>query len=398
MRTTPFHPRTSAANEAGLWNHWAGHLAATQYNVDEKVEYFALRNAAAVLDTSPLFKYRVTGPDAEQLLSIVLARDIRTCRPGRGQYTMWCDDRGYLIEDGVVLRLSGDEFWLTSAEPNLAYLQDMGRADRVEVEDVTDAFGILAVQGPASRTVLAGLAPEIERLGFFRLTPAKIGDATVVISRTGYSGDLGYEVWIEPDDALDVWDAVFSSGSGRGILPYGTLVMHMSRIEAGLLLIDVDYETSRYAWTDEQRATPIELGYGWMFRRLHRDDRPFVGRKAIERELAEGSSRFRLVGLDIDWRSYERAHRDVGLPPAKDHVPIEWAMMVHDEDGAIVGHASSFMYSPILQRHIALARVSPGLSAPGTPLRIEVTIDHRNHLVDATTRRVPFFDPDRRTA
>ncbi|MCH7846356.1 MAG: aminomethyl transferase family protein [Acidobacteria bacterium] len=398
MLTTPFHERTSAANETGLWSHWAGHLVVTKYQINEKVEYFALRNAAGVLDTSALFKYRIYGRDAERLLSGVLARDIRKCRPGKAQYTMWCDDRGFLIEDGVVLRTSSDEFLLTSAEPNLAYLESMIGGDQAAVEDITDHYGILAVQGPASRTILSALAPEVEDLSFFALTPAKIGDASVIISRTGYTGDLGYEIWADAADATDVWDAVTAAGTGRGLLPYGSLVMHMARIEAGLLLIDVDYQTSRFAWIDEQRATPIELGYGWMFKRLDRDDRAFVGRGAIERELADGSSRFRLVGLDIDWRSYQRAHLDVGLPPTKDHVPVEWAMMVYDDARRVVGHASSFLYSPLLQRHIAIARLSPALAAPGTRVRIEVTINNLNYLVDAATRRLPFFNPARKTA
>ncbi len=393
MRTTPFHERTSAANETGLWSHWAGHAVATKYRIDEKVEYFAVRQAAGVLDTSALFKYRITGPDAERLLSGVLARDITKCRPGQAQYTMWCDDQGFLIEDGVVLRISGDEYWLTSAEPNLAYLQGMIGHQRVEVEDISDDFGILAVQGPASRTVLSALVPEVAELSFFGLTQAKIGDAPVVISRTGYTGDLGYEIWVERNDAIAIWDAVFEASAGRGVLPYGSMVMHMTRIEAALLLIEVDFESSRFAWVDEQKATPIELGYGWMFRRLERDDRAFVGRKAIEQELATGSSRFRLVGLDVDWASYQLAHRALGLPALKDHVPVEWATMVHDDAGQVAGHASSFMYSPLLQRHIALARVSPRLAAVGTDLSIDVTINNRNYPVEAAVRRLPFYDP-----
>ena len=393
MRTTPFHERTSAANETGLWSHWAGHAVATKYRIDEKVEYFAVRQAAGVLDTSALYKYRITGPDAEDLLAGVLARDITKCRPGQAQYTMWCDDDGFLIEDGVVLRISGDEFWLTSAEPNLAYLQGMIGHRRAEVEDITDDFGILAIQGPASRAILSALVPEVSALSFFGLIQAKIGDAPVVISRTGYTGDLGYEIWVERDEAIAIWDAVFGASTGRGVLPYGSLVMHMTRIEAGLLLIEVDFDTSRFAWVDEQKATPIELGYGWMFRRLDRDDRSFVGREAIERELATGSSRFRLVGLDVDWRSYQLAHRALGLPPIKDHVPVEWAMMVYDDEGQVAGYASSFMYSPLLQRHIALARVSPALAAVGTDLSIDVTINNRNYPVDAAVRRLPFYDP-----
>ncbi len=397
MRTTPFHDRTDAANETGLWNEWAGYRVPRKYRIDEKVEYFALRNAAGLLDTSPLFKYRIYGPDAEALLGIVFTRDVRTCRPGRSQYTMWCDDRGFLIEDGVVVRTAPDEFWLTSAEPNLAHLESMIGRRRAAVEDVTEHFGIVALHGPESRHLLAGIIPEVTGLGLFEVMQAKIGDAAVMISRTGYTGDLGYEVWVESEHANGVWDDVTEAGAGRGLLPYGSLVMHMARIEAGLLLIEVDYETSRFAWTDEQRATPVELGYGWMFRHLDRDDRPFLGREAIERELVDGTSRFRLVGLDIDWHDHERVYREAGLPPAKEHVPIEWELMVYDDE-RIVGHASSFMYSPLMQRHIAIARVAPELARPDTKVRIEMTINHRNHLVDATIRRLPFFDPDRKTA
>lgn len=398
MRSTPFSERTSAANGTGLWNHWAGTLVATKYRIDEKVEYFALRQAAGVLDTSALYKYRIAGPDAEEFLAGVLARDVRNCRPGQAQYTMWCDERGFVVEDGVVLRLAGDEFWLTSAEPNLAYFEGLRGSAAVEIEDVTDAFGILAIQGPASRSILSELAPEVAGLPFFGAAPAKIGVANIVVSRTGYTGDLGFELWVEPDDAVDVWDAVFAAGRDRGMLPYGSVVMHMARIEAGLLLIDVDYQSSRFAWVDEQRATPIELGYGWMFRHLDRDDRAFVGRHAIEDELAERSSRFRLVGLDVDWRSYQHVYGDVGIPPAKSHVPVPWAMMLYGEGKAPAGYATGFMYSPLLQRHIAMARVSPRHAATGTTLSIEVTINNRNHLVDAVVRLLPFYDPPRKAA
>jgi glycine cleavage system T protein (aminomethyltransferase) len=398
MRTTPFSERTGAANETGLWNHWAGTLVATKYRIDEKVEYYALRQAAGVLDTSALYKYRITGPGAEEFLAGVLARDVRKCRPGQAQYTMWCDERGFVVEDGVILRLAGDEFWLTSAEPNFAYFDGLRGSAAVEIEDVTDAFGMLALQGPASRSILTELVPAVAGLPFFGVAPGKVGDAAVVVSRTGYTGDLGFELWVEGDDAIGVWDAVFEAGRHRGMLPYGSVVMHMARIEAGLVLIDVDYQSSRYAWVDEQRATPIELGYGWMFRHLVRDDRAFVGRSAIEDELAERSSRFRLMGLDVDWRSYQQAHGAVGIPPAKDHVPVAWAVMLYDTERAPAGHATGFMYSPLLQRHIAMARVAPERAATGAKLSIEVTINNRNHLVDAFVRPLPFYDPPHKAA
>lgn len=157
IRTSPFHPRTSAANATGLWSHWSGHLAAEKYQVAEKFEYFAIRNSAGMFDSSPLYKYRIRGRDAEAFLAGVLARDIRTCRPGQAQYTIWCDHRGFVVEDGVILRHADDDFLLTAAEPNLAYFADLvGRRD-VTIEEVSDDFATLAFQGPRSRTILESL-------------------------------------------------------------------------------------------------------------------------------------------------------------------------------------------------------------------------------------------------
>jgi aminomethyltransferase len=366
--------------------------------MSEKFEYFAVRNSAGVFDTSPLYKYRIHGRDAEHYLAGVLARDIRKCRPGRAQYTMWCDDDGHVLEDGVVLRHSADEFLLTAAEPNLAYLRGLVGYEQVEIEDLSDEYGALALQGPRSREVLAKLAPEVVELGFFQITPAKIGGADVVISRTGYTGDLGYEIWIERDDCLAVWDDLMAAAAGHGVVAFGQIALLMARIEAGLLLIDVDFESSRHAWTGEQRATPIELGYGWMFRDIATDERPFIGKRAIARESAEGTSRWHLVGIEVDWRAWDRLHRDAGLIAPKDHVPIQEEMMLYDAATKRIGYASSFMYSPVLQRHIGLARVRPDLAAPGSTVRLEITVNHHYELVEAAVRRLPFYNPERKTA
>ena len=398
IRTTPFHERVEAACESGLWSHWAGYLVVDKYQMSEKFEYFAVRNSAGVFDTSPLYKYRIHGRDAEHYLAGVLARDIRKCRPGRAQYTMWCDDDGHVLEDGVVLRHSADEFLLTAAEPNLAYLRGLVGYEQVEIEDVSDDHGALALQGPRSRDVLVKLAPEVAELGFFQITPAKIGGADVVISRTGYTGDLGYEIWIERDDCLAVWDDLMAAAAGHGVVAFGQIALLMARIEAGLLLIDVDFESSRHAWTGEQRATPIELGYGWMFRDIATDERPFIGKRAIARESAEGTSRWHLVGIEVDWRAWDRLHRDAGLIAPKDHVPIQEEMMLYDAATKRIGYASSFMYSPVLQRHIGLARVRPDLAAPGSTVRLEITVNHHYELVEAAVRRLPFYNPERKTA
>ena len=234
IRETPFHPRTSEANQTGLWSHWSGYLATDRYQMSDKFEYFAIRNSAAVIDTSPLYKYRITGSDAESFLAGVLARDIRKCRPGQAHYTVWCDDDGWVVEDGVILRHSDDEFLLTAAEPNMAYMQDLAGRMAVQIEDVSDDFGALALQGPYAREILKQLAPEMEEIGYFHLTPAKVGNAAVTISRTGYTGDLGYEIWVERDDAVGVWDTLFEVAAPYGVIPAGQTALLIARIEAGL--------------------------------------------------------------------------------------------------------------------------------------------------------------------
>jgi aminomethyltransferase len=398
IRTTPFHERTSALNETGLWNHWASYLSAVKYQAAEKFEYFAVRNSAGIFDTSPLYKYRIHGPDAERYLAGVLVRDIRTCEPGKAQYTLWCDDRGYVVEDGVVLRLSPDEYLLTAAEPNLAWFRGLVGRERVTIDEVSDEWGVLAIQGPRSRAFLASLAPVVDTLAFFEVTQTTIAGAGVIVSRTGFTGDLGYEVWVRSEDALRVWDAIWDASRGQGVIPFGLTALYMARIEAGLLLLDVDFASSRFAFTDDQRSTPVELGFGWMFKGLEGDDRRFTGREAIRRELAGRTSRWRLTGLLVDWKDYDRLFTTAGLIPPKDHTPVQDELYVYDDDGGQIGYATSFMYSPVLQRHIALARVPLDLAAPGSAVKLELPVSHRYEYVTAVTARTPLYNPDRRTA
>lgn len=398
IKRTPFHERLDQLNETQRWGHWSGYLSALRYGMSPKHEYFAVRNSAGFFDTSPLYKHRITGPDAERLLAGVMTRDVRQCRPGRAQYTVWCDDRGFVLEDGVVFRHSETEFLLTAAEPNFGYLGDLaGRLD-VRIEDVTDQFGMLAVQGPRSRDILTTLAPEAGRLAYFEHTEAKVGTAPVTISRTGYTGDLGFEIRVPRDDALSVLDAVIEAGRGHGLRPFGEEALLMTRIEAGLVLIDVEFSSSRYAWTDHDRVTPKELGLGWMLKDLDADDRPFLGRDAIRRELADRTSRWATVGLLLDWADYDRVYTAGGLIPPKDETPQEYESMLYDDDGERIGYATSLMYSPMLQRHIAIARVRPDLAARGTHVNLELTINHQYETVAAEVTRLPFFNPARKTA
>ena len=398
IRTTPFHERLSALNTQGLYTHWNGHLSSLRYTHSPKHEYFAVRNAVGVFDTSPLSKYRIHGPDAERFLAGVLVRDVRNCRAGQAQYTLWCDDRGYVVEDGVVFRHSETDFLLTAARPTLGWFSDLTGRLRVQVEDVSDEYGVLAVQGPRSRAVLSQLMPEVDALAWFEHAPAKLAGAPVTVSRTGYTGDLGFELAVEADHALDVLDAVLDTGSGHSMRPFGEEALMMLRIEAGLPLIGVEWNNSRLAFTDHERVTPTELGMGWMLRTVPTDSRPFIGRDALRREHDEGTSRWATTGLVVDWEQWARLHREAGVLPPKDEHPLPYESMLYDAAGTQVGYTTSLMFSPVLQRHIGLARVRPDLAAPGSEVRLELAIQHRNTTVAAHTARLPLFDPARRTA
>ncbi len=398
IRTTPFHERTAALNETQLWSHWSGTLAADRYQMSDKFEYFAVRNAAGVFDSSPLYKYRIAGKDAEAFLAGVLARDIRACPPGHAHYTCWLDDGGFVIEDGVILRTGRDEYLLTSAEPNFAYFADRIGRMAVTIEEVSEGIGTLALQGPRSRDLLARLVPQMRDIPYFGVAKGEIGGAAVTVSRTGYSGDLGYEIWIDQPDALHVWDTLWDSMEGHGVLPFGLAALYMLRIEAGLLLLDADFDSSRFAWNDAHKSTPIELGWAWMFKDLASDDRAFIGRRALEREISDKTSRWAMRGLVVDWRDYDRVYNEAGLIPPKDHSPIVEDWMCYDDDYERVGYATSFMYSPMLQRHIAIARVKPEFAKLGTKVNLEFTVDHHYEQVAAHVARLPLYNPERKTA
>jgi aminomethyltransferase len=269
---------------------------------------------------------------------------------------------------------------------------------QVTVEDVSLDIGALAVQGPRSRDLLTRLVPGVAELPFFGITAGEIDGKPVIVSRTGYTGDLGYEVWAQTPDALAVWDTLWEACDGHGVLPYGLAALYMLRIEAGLLLLGKDFDSSRFAFNDAHRSTPLELGWSWMFKGLTDDDRAFIGRRALEREIAEKTSRWRMSGLVVDWEDYDRVYGDAGLIPPKLHAPVHEDWMVYDGDGSRVGYATSFMYSPVLQRHIALARVRPDLAAVGTRVHLEFTVDHHYEKVAAHVARLPLFNPQRKTA
>jgi aminomethyltransferase len=305
------------------------------------------------------------------------------------------------MHDGVVFRhpaesIGADEFLLTAARPSLSWFQELATGLRVELDDVTDAYGMLAVQGPRSRAVLSALAPEAESLAYFAHTPAKVGGAAVTLSRTGYTGDLGFELTVAADDAVAVLDAVLDAGRGHGIRPFGEEALMTLRIEAGLPLIDIEWKDARLALSDADCVTPKELGLGWMLRGVRDGSRRFVGSEAIRRELADGTSRWATTGIVVDPADWDRLFRAAGLLPPKSEHPLSYESMVLDDDGVEVGFCTSFVYSPVLQRHIGIARVRPDLAVAGTDLRLELAIAHHNTTVRISTTKMPFFDPARK--
>ena len=400
---TPFHERLVSINETGIWKNWSGYLVAPRYKYSETEEYYAIRNSAALLDTTPLFKYRIKGDDAVAFLKKVMARNIENCAVGQAQYTCWCNPEGFVLQDGVVMRISDNEFWLTAAEPTLRYFRKTAEQmalTSLEIDDISEQYGILALQGPHSMDVLQQLTDAADGLGYFDLAAANIAGKSVVISRTGFTGDLGYEIWVASEDALTIWDALMTAGKNFNITPMGTTALKMARVEAGLLLIDVDFQSARFAWVDEQRETPAELGWGWMFRKFKDDDRDFIGRERIERELNNKTNRWTTVGLEIDWHDYERVHLQAGIMPPKHGIYRESTMSIYrpgDVEWDYAGYASSFLYSSLLRKPIAIAKLPLDLAKRGTKVDLEIPLIRKPVNVVATVTRMPFYNPKRKT-
>ncbi len=389
---TPFYPRLAPLNQPEIWQHWSGYLSAPKYQYSVLAEYYAVRDAVAVFDTSPLFKYRISGPDAEALLSIVLTRDIRTCAVGQAQYTIWCNEKGYVLEDGVIMKLAENDYLLSAARPNLRHFKlHQGTLD-VSIEDVSKRYGVLAVQGSKSLLTLQKLTPDLDALDYFGVAQTTIAGADVIVARAGFTGSKGYELWINAADALTVYDAIMAAGDDYNIIPMGEEALMLLRIEAGLLLIDVDFDSARHAWVDAQRETPIELGWQWMLRNLDQDDRQFVGRAAIEAEIANKTSRWKTIGLQLDYYDYERVHRELGIMPPKDSMLAQETHSLYDADRNYLGYATSVMYSPMLKKHIAIAKLPLDHCKRGTEVYIELVPIHKPVTVKAHVVKMPFYN------
>ena len=309
---TAVHERTFALAGTLNFREWSGYYAVSAYETHHEHEYNAIRNAAALIDVSPLFKYIVNGRDAAKLVDRVITRDVTKLAVGQVYYTPWCDEHGKVIDDGTVTRLSEDTFRWTAADPSLRWFTHNAVGLDVGVEDVSEQVAALALQGPTSARLLDAIADaDITNLKYFRMTHGSIAGVPVDISRTGYTGDLGYEIWMPWDRAVQVWDALMGGGRPFDIRPAGMLALDVARVEAGLLLIDVDFNSSKKALIEDQTYTPFEMGLG---RLVQLDKRQFVGRGRLVDEHRRGHAR-QIVGLEIDWPAVESLYDALGMPP-----------------------------------------------------------------------------------
>ena len=391
---TAVHERTFALAESLNYREWSGFYAVSAYEAHHEHEYNAIRNASALIDVSPLFKYRVSGRDAVKLVDRVITRDAFTLAVGQVYYTPWCDEHGKVIDDGTVTRLSEDTFRWTAADPSLRWFTQNAIGMDVAIEDISEQLAALALQGPTSGRLLEAVADaDIRNLKYFRMTRGTIAGVPVEISRTGYTGDLGYEIWMPWDRAVRVWDALMTGGRPFDIHAAGMLALDVARVEAGLLLIDVDFHSCKKALIESQKYTPFEMGLG---RLVQLDTRPFVGRAPLIEEKRRGSAR-QIVGLDIHWPAIEKLYEDLGLAPQIAEAASRVAVPVY-KNGRQAGRATTTTWSPVLKKLIALATVSAPHDAEGTSLEFEVTVEAVRHRVPATVVKTPFFNPPRKTA
>ena len=392
---TAFHEKTFALCESLNYREWSGYYTVSVYETHHEHEYNAIRNASALIDISPLFKYRITGRDATRLVDRIVTRDMRKVSIGQVIYTPWCDEKGKVIDDGTVSRLEQNTYRWTAADPNLRWFHQNASGLDVQIEDISDQVAALALQGPTSAGLLQSLvaAPVMQGLKYFHVTQATIAGVPVDISRTGYTGDLGYEIWIPWKDAAKVWDALIAHGRAFDLHPAGMLALDVARIEAGLLLIEVDYNSSKKAMIETQKYSPFELGLG---RLVHLDKEKFVGREALMKERSAGHAR-EIVGLEIDWPSVEGIYEEIGLPPTMPATASRVAVPVY-KNGTQVGKATSTTWSPTLKKLIALGTVKRDYAKPGARLEMEMTVEAVRHRVAANVVKTPFFNPKRKTA
>ena len=389
---SPFHERMVHLSKSHQWKDWAGFLAPSSFEVNHIYEYTAFRQSAGLLDVTPLFKYSISGPDAAAFLSRVTVRNMTKLKPGRVTYCCWCDEKGKLVDDGTVACVAENEYRLSAAEPMYRWLLRLSRGFQVQIKDVTRELACLALQGPTSRDILAACSDApMNKLKFFGLAHANLDGAQVQISRTGYTGDLGYEIWMKNEDALAVWDALIDAGRNYDILPVGLDALDMVRIEAGFILLGVDYFSAPHCVVESQKSTPYEMGLDWTVQ-LKRDK--FIGQDALRKEKENGSA-WQLVGLEFNWDQLEALYDSYGLPPNIPPQACRSALPIYCE-GEQVGQVTSNTWSPVLKKLIGLGSVRRPFADIGQVLDVEHTVEYERKTIEATVVPRPFFDPERK--
>ncbi len=391
---TAFHERTLALCESLNYREWSGYYTVSVYEMHHEHEYNAIRNSAALIDISPLFKYRVTGRDATKFVNRVISRDINKVAVDQVIYCCWCDPEGKVIDDGTITRLGENDYRWTAADPSLRWFRQNTLGLDVSIEDISEQVAALALQGPTSGRLLHEVTDaKIENLKYFRVTRGKIAGVPVDISRTGYTGDLGFEVWMPWRDAIKVWDALTAKGKAFDIHPAGMIALDIARIEAGLILIEVDYISSKKALIESQKYSPAEIGLGKL---VDLKKETFVGREALALEAKKGAERA-LVGLEINWNEVEALYDKLKMAPQVPSMASRVAVPVY-RNGRQVGKATSTTWSPTLKQMIALACVGRESSAVGSKLSIEMTVEAVRQTVSAKVVPMPFFNPARKMA
>jgi aminomethyltransferase len=391
LKHTPFHERTSKLCQPQNWRRWAGYIVVGSYELTLDREYWAIRNAAALIDVTPLMKYIIQGKDASRLLNRMITRDMDKLKVGQVYYTGWCDDEGKMIDDGTISRLDEGTYRMTSADPSLRWLSMNSVGLEVDITEVTDDVAALSFQGPNTRKILNKVTDKpVDELKYFRLMTNKINGIEVTISRTGYTGDLGYEIWMDAKDALKIWDTLMEAGADYGIAPVGILAMDMARVEAGLFMIEVDYTSASHAWIEPQKSSPFELGLDWT---VNLDKQGyFVGRRALEREKREGSE-WKMMGLEVEWEGMEKLFKNVGLPPQIPGMAVRGSLPIF-VGNVQVGYASTSTWSPVLKKYIALGHLQKPYYEVGTNVRMEITVEHHRQHAPARVVKLPFYEPE----
>ncbi len=392
---TAFHKQTLALCESLNYREWSGYYTVSVYEMHHEHEYNAIRNSAALIDISPLFKYRVTGPDATRFVNRVISRDINKVAIDQVIYCCWCDPEGKVIDDGTITRLGENDYRWTAADPSLRWFQQNALALNVNIDDISEQVAALALQGPTSAKLLQSITDaDIANLKYFRVTRGQIAGVPVDISRTGYTGDLGFEIWMPWKNAGKVWDELIKKGKAFDIHPAGMIALDIARIEAGLILIEVDYTSSKKALIASQKYSPAEIGLGKLVD-LKKDN--FVGREALAREKKNGGAERALIGLEINWNEVDALYDKLGMAPQVPSTASRVAVPVY-RNGKQVGKATSTTWSPTLKKMIALACVNRDQSSVGATLNIEMTVEAVRHTVSARVVALPFFNPARKTA